>query len=301
MLLKSKLGTGMSAAHTKTIMELILSRFEELTRAERQLANTLMEEYPLSALGSITQLAENASVSSPTVARMVYKLGFSGFPQFQQALRSELSAKISSPIDKHEQWARSAPDTHILNQFTEKVSHNIRRTLAQTNPQTFDQVVRLLTDESSHVYLAGGRITASLANYFFTHLQMIRPGVTDMHSAISAWPHYIIDMNPNDVLVIFDIRRYENDLLRLAKIALRQELTIVLVTDQWSSPVSKHARYKFNCHIEVPSAWDSTIVIMLLLEALIAAIQNSNWPETKKRMKSLEALFDQTRLFRKPN
>ena len=289
----------MSAERSETIKDLILSRFEELTRAERQLANTLMEEYPVSALGSITQLAENASVSSPTVARMVTKLGFSGFPQFQTALRSELSAKFSSPIDKHDNWARSAPDAHILNQFTEKVSQNIRRTLAQTDPETFDRVVELLADDTNHVYLTGGRITASLANYLFTHLQMIRSDVTDIQSATNAWPHYMIDMKQHDVLVIFDIRRYESDLLRLAEIALRQKLTIVLITDQWGSPVSKYARYRFNCHIEVPSAWDSGIVMMLILEALIAAVQNSNWPKTRNRMKSLESLFDKTRLFRK--
>ena len=291
----------MSAKNLDTIMDLILSRFEELTRAERQLANTLLEDYPVSALGSITQLAENAGVSGPTVARMVTKLGFKGFPQFQQALRSELSAKISSPIDKHENWAKSAPDAHILNQFTETVTQNIRRTLEQTDPKTFDHVVELLADCSNHVYLTGGRITSSLANYFFTHLQMIRSDVSDIHSATNAWPHYIIDMKKNDVLVIFDIRRYENDLLRLAEIALKQKLVIVLFTDQWSSPVSKYAKYKFNCQIEVPSAWDSSIVIMLILEALIAALQNSNWPETKKRMKSLEGLFDKTRLFRNLN
>ena len=291
----------MATDNSKTIMELILSRFEDLTRAERQLANTLMEDYPVSALGSITQLAENASVSSPTVARMVTKLGFNGFPQFQQTLRSELRAKISSPIDKHDNWAKNAPDAHILNQFTETALQNIRRTLSQTNPQNFDQVVELLGNSSNHIYITGGRITRSLAKYFFTHLQMIRTDVTDIQSATNAWPHYIIDMKENDVLVIFDIRRYENDLLRLAEIALKQKLTIVLFTDQWSSPVSKYARYKFNCQIEVPSAWDSSIVIMLIVEALIAALQNANWPETKKRMKSLEKQFDKTRLFRKIN
>ena len=291
----------MSAHNSQTIMELILSRFEELTRAERRLANTLLEDYPVSALGSITELADNASVSSPTVARMVTKLGFSGFPQFQQTLRSELSAKISSPIDKHENWAQSAPDGHILNQFTETVSQNIRRTLSQTDPQCFDQVVDLLANTSNHVYITGGRITSSLAKYFFTHLQMIRMNITDMDSATNAWPHYIINMKENDVLIIFDIRRYENDLLRLAEIAVQQKLILVLFTDQWSSPVSKYAKYKFNCQIEVPSAWDSNIVIMLILEALIAAVQNSNWPATKKRMNSLEDLFDKTRLFRKIN
>ncbi len=280
-------------------MEQILGQFDELTHSERQLANSLLKDYPISAMGSITYIAEKADVSTPTVARMIHKLGFKGFPQFQQSLKNELSAKISSPIDKHEIWAKSAPDTHTLNQFTEAVTHNIRRTLNQTDPKEFDSVCKLLADSSKQIFITGGRITRSLAEYFFTHLQMIRSGVTHLHAVTNAWPHYIIDMQKNDILIIFDIRRYENDLLRLAEIAQQRKVSIVLFTDQWGSPVSKYAKYKFNCQIEVPSAWDSCIVISLILEALIAALQNTRWPETKKRMKILEELFDQTRLFRK--
>ena len=66
-----------------TILERIQSLQETLTRAERQLSGKILENYPVSGLGSITRLAEAANVSSPTVARMVQKLGFSGFPEFE--------------------------------------------------------------------------------------------------------------------------------------------------------------------------------------------------------------------------
>ena len=51
--------------------------------------------------------------------------------------------------------------------------------------------------------------------------------------------------------------------------------------------------------IEAPSAWDSSVVILFIIEALISAVETATWQETKDRMKTLEALFDQTRMFRK--
>jgi DNA-binding MurR/RpiR family transcriptional regulator len=66
-----------------TIADSIGKAFATLTRAERQLANTIVENYPVSGLGSITQVAKKAGVSSPTIVRMVKKLGFKGFPEFQ--------------------------------------------------------------------------------------------------------------------------------------------------------------------------------------------------------------------------
>ncbi len=38
---------------------------------------------------------------------------------------------------------------------------------------------------------------------------------------------------------------------------------------------------------------------MFGIEAMIAAVQTENWDDTKDRMQVLEALFDETRLFRK--
>ncbi|HIC80352.1 MAG TPA: MurR/RpiR family transcriptional regulator, partial [Kiloniellaceae bacterium] len=53
-----------------TVAERIRGHFESLTRAERQLANTMLANYPVSGLGSITAVSESAGVSTPTVARM---------------------------------------------------------------------------------------------------------------------------------------------------------------------------------------------------------------------------------------
>ena len=53
------------------------------------------------------------------------KLGFTGFPQFQEKLRAELSAQLQNPISKHDRWSAEAPDTHILNRFATAAIDNL--------------------------------------------------------------------------------------------------------------------------------------------------------------------------------
>ncbi|MGF6174057.1 MurR/RpiR family transcriptional regulator [Ensifer sp. 4252] len=289
-----------SKATSTTVSDVINAHFTALTRAERQLAETLLDNYPVSGLGSITTVAENAGVSTPTVARMVQKLGYKGFPDFQSRLHQELEATISNPINKHDRWAASAPGTHTLNRFADAAMNNMRETLAQIEPREFDEAVALVADRKRNVYLLGGRITRAVADYLFTHLQVIRPGVTEIASNASAWPHYVLDMRHGDVLILFDIRRYEQEMETLAKSARERGVEIVLFTDRWSSPVAKSASKVFRSQIEVPSAWDSSVVILFLVEALIEAVQSTNWDATRDRMKTLEGLFDSTRIFRKP-
>ena len=45
----------------ENIAERLQAKVDSLTRAERQLADTMMENYPVSGLGSITTLAEKAN------------------------------------------------------------------------------------------------------------------------------------------------------------------------------------------------------------------------------------------------
>jgi len=289
----------MGTAQDLTVAERIRSQFDDLTRAERQLANALLENYPVSGLGSITTIAEISDVSTPTVVRMAKKLGFSGFPELQAALRSEVEATISNPITKHNRWTENAPDTHTLNRFADAVMENLGQTLRQLDPDEFDAVAKLLADKERAVHVVGGRLTRSLADYFFTHMQVIRDRMTLVASNSNTWPHYVLNMQPGDVLVAFDIRRYERDILRLAEMATSRGVTLVLFTDQWGSPASKLATHSFHSRIEAPSAWDSSVVTLFILEAIIAAVQTETWEETEDRMKTLEDLFDTTKLFRK--
>lgn len=289
----------MSPVQDQTVADGIRSRFQDLTRAERQLANAILANYPVSGLGSITALAEVSGVSTPTVLRMARKLGYRGFPELQAALRAELEATISSPIAKHDRWAESAPDTHILNRFAEAVTENLRQTLRQIGIAEFDGAATLLRDRDRDVYVVGGRITRSLADYFFTHMQVIRSGLTLIAPNSNTWPHYVLNMKAGDVLVAFDVRRYEHDVLRLAETVTARGVRLVLFTDQWGSPAAKFASHSFRARIEAPSAWDSSVVTLFIVEALIAAVQTATWNETRERMRMLEELFDQTKIFRK--
>jgi DNA-binding MurR/RpiR family transcriptional regulator len=285
---------------TRTVSDVIRVRYDTLTRAEKQLADSLLENYPVSGLGSITTIAENAGVSTPTVARMVQKLGYKGYPEFQLHLHQELEATLSNPIAKHDRWASNAPGTHILNRFADAITANLRETLSELDTTTFEGAAALLRDRGRNIYFVGGRITGALAEYFFTHMQVIRQKTTLISNNSSSWPQYVLNMRAGDVLMIFDIRRYEQEMATLAEAAKANGVVIILFTDVWVSPVAKYAKHVFKVKIEAPSAWDSSVVTLFVVEALIEAVQSAAWEETRERMNSLEGLFERSRLFRRP-
>jgi DNA-binding MurR/RpiR family transcriptional regulator len=271
----------------RTVREAIRAHYPVLTLSERKFAQALLDNYPAAGLASITIAAANAEVSTPTLARLVQKLGFKGYPQFQQALLAELEAKASGPTQRRDQWASEVPESHLLNRFATAVGDNIQQTLANLDSAQFDSATQLLADTDRRLYVVGGRISR------------VRRRITHMTSSSATWPHYVLDMAEGDVLLLFDMRRYETNLLRLAQLANDRGVCVILITDQWASPAAAHARHTFHCWTQIPSAWDSNTSTMMLLEALIAATQEANWPETRDRYERLDSIFDAARLFEK--
>ncbi|MEM7568011.1 MAG: MurR/RpiR family transcriptional regulator [Pseudomonadota bacterium] len=295
-------------AEGRTIAERLRDGFSDLTRAERQLANTLLEGYPVAGLGSITAVASRADVSTPTVLRMARKLGFDGFPEMQAALHAELGAMVSDPLAKRPASGSASPagmrhaeasEDHILNRFAGAVMQNVEASLRHLDVAAFEAIAGRLADPKAQIYIVGGRITHALADYLFTQLQVMRDGVRLLPPGANTWPHDVLGMRPGDTLLIFDIRRYERSLLGLAEMARAQGASVVVITDQWGSPLTASAAHAVHARIEVPSAWDSTIVLSLIVEALLAAVQEADWEGTAARMTRLEGLFDATGLFRK--
>lgn len=282
-----------------TIEDRMRAALPELTRAERQLATHVLRHYPVAALGSITALAKAAEVSTPTVVRLCQKLGFKGYPDYQGALRAEVEVMLVSPLAKHDRWAGGVPDTHILNRFADAVVANLQATLGQIDHSEFDAAAQLLAKRDRKVFAMGGRITHALADYFVTLMKVVRSDVTLLSDMSNTWPPALLDMKPGDVLLVFDIRRYENSVLQLVELAKEQGAEVILITDRWVSPAAAHSRHTLSCHIEAPSAWDSTVSILVLVETLLAAVQSLTWTETEERLKRLETLYDRSRFFRR--
>jgi DNA-binding MurR/RpiR family transcriptional regulator len=282
----------------ETVKTLMRDQMAQLTPSERHLVIVLMQDYPIAGLQSITELAKAARVSTPTVVRMARKLGFDGFTALQDALQTEISAQIKKPITKLDEIGQHDPDAHRLYRFAAAVFANLQGTLARIDQTAFDAAAAVLADTRKQVFIEGGRITRANADYLCNHLQIIRPGVTALGGSSGAWPQVLLDMDAQSVLVLFDIRRYESSLLKLARLAKDRGAMIVLFTDQWGSPIGPLADHSFHCLVGAPSSWDSTIALMLIVEALIAEVQTGLGDDGRDRIEELESMFTATRMFR---
>ncbi|RYE57435.1 MAG: MurR/RpiR family transcriptional regulator, partial [Hyphomicrobiales bacterium] len=89
--------------------------------------------------------------------------------------------------------------------------------------------------------------------------------------------------------VLFDVRRYDPALLETAKTLSRRKAHIVLVTDEWLSPIARHARYCLPCRTETGRTWDANAAVLGVVEAVIARVTELSWDTASQRIGALES------------
>jgi DNA-binding MurR/RpiR family transcriptional regulator len=274
-----------------SIAEHVRDSVGHLTARERKAAQVLLTNYPTAGLAPVAEFAERAQVSAPTVLRFVAKLGFLGYPDFQRQLREELEAQLASPLAKpaRKSGPRS-PRRPFIDPFAEAVVANLQGTFRNLPEDDFSAIVEMLCDRRRSVHLLGGRFTDALARYLAAHLSLVRPHVLHVPSGIGVWRDRLLDVRRRDVLIVFDIRRYQEDVIGFARGAAARGAEIVLVTDQWISPLSRQAKHVLACRVAAPSRWDSNVVLLAVVEALTAAATERLGEFAKTRIEELERL-----------
>ena len=272
------------------IGELVRQRQASLSIAERKLARVLLASYPIAGLESVARFAERAGVSPPTVTRFITKLGFRGYPEFQEVLRHEVQARLSSPLTRyHGEKAPRATDS-LLTSVLEVSKRNLQATLELLSHHDVEEVVDLLSDVRRRVLVLGGRLSGPLARYLAGQLHLLRPGIALVDPERTAAAQQLIDLRKGDVLVVFDYRRYQADTIESARLVAGQGVNVVLFTDPWLSPASAFARQVVVTSVETVGPFDSLVGATAVLEAVVAAVLAKLGPRAQSRMQSLEQL-----------
>jgi len=273
-----------------SLRDMIVGQLAELTASERKIANVILADYPYGGLMPIQELAQAAGVSAPSITRFVAKIGCAGFQDFQRQLIGALKQRELSPVEL--KLTEAPPKgAHFLADYTHRLMHLMTQ-MADTLPvQPVDEACRLIGDPARNIFLLGGRVTDSLARLLSVHLRQIRARVHHLPSDPEQWPDHVLRMRKQDVVILFDMRRYERRLADLAAVISGTRGSVILaVTDRWLSPISQHATLTFALPTDLRTPWDTHVCMLTLIEAIILRVAELDWPSTRSRIGQWDAI-----------
>lgn len=271
-----------------SIKDFIAAASEKLTPTERRIAELVLEDPTLLAFGTVSDLADRADTSRPSIVRFATKLGFEGYTDLQSWIRDQLSLQLSSPSQRiRQQDGSTAP---------------VRSAVEDAIHQTFDALTeqRLLAlsapiAKARNIWILSGETSMAGAHVLHSGLSMIRP---DVHLVVEhSTGRELSSAAPGDTAVVFDFARYRRNSITTARALSDLGVNIVAITDGPLSPLA--ALTKTWCELKIPAVgpFDSSIPAVMAAELLVAQVVNQLGDRARKRIDRLESLWQATGTF----
>lgn len=218
-------------------MDPVASRLEaaypKLPRGERAVARVILDDYPFAALESLRTLADRAGVSPPTASRLVDRLGFTSFTQFQASVRA--GAQDQSRL---REFTAHTPDPDGA---ARELQHGLSSALAAVSAPLLDTAANTLSAARS-VWALGGPLSELAADYLVRQLGSLRPGVRLVPGSAHEQARSLLEVTPQDLVVAYDFRRYSTRTAAFVRASRARGARLLLVTDAWKSPLADHAQ-----------------------------------------------------------
>lgn len=266
----------------------------QLTPSERRIAEIVLSEPELVAFGTVAELAGRANAGAATVVRLANKIGFDGFTGLQQAVQEELSRRLRPAAER----IRQALPTDAVGRTTAIELDNVADTLNGANRATVELAVDLLVDPSRRIVFLSGDASAGVAMQTASELSALRRDVRFVAGNEVAVLRDIALLEPGDVVVAIDLRRYDSWLIDAVHLASSVECDIIAITDSLLSPIAARAVAAFAVAAGSAGPFDSHVGTLALCNALMTACSARLRESATHRLDRFEAVWHEAKALR---
>ena len=260
----------------------------DLTPTQRRIADAALAEPTLLAFGTVSDLADRVGTSRPSIVRFATKLGFEGYADLQQHIRSDLSRRLSRPSERiRSGGGHGASARTVINEAIASVFDAVEG----------DRIAALVTPivQARKVWVLSGETSQAGAHAMQSGLSMVRPGVhwLEEHS----FGTELSDAAPGDTAVVIDFPRYRKQVTLAAGVLADAGVTVVAITDSPLSPLVELADTWSQIKVPAVGPFDSSVPIVAMCELVVAQVALELQDVATDRFDRIEALWDQTETF----
>ena len=181
-------------------------------------------------------MAREVGVSEATVVRTARALGFSGYPQFREAFRSNFLQRMSTVTRVRLSAPARRKETDIAAAVLETEFSNLEATRLRLDPKALGRAVELIINART-VYVVGMRSAYSLAWLLHFSLTLIRARSHLLTLGVGEIPELLEGINGRDVVVGISFERYASATVSLFRACLDQGARGI------ASPTSRRRRW----------------------------------------------------------
>lgn len=279
-----------------SINNLLADNKIQLTEAQKQAAQYIMDHYEESIFLTASKLAKKAGVSEATVVRLAQVLGFDGYPKLQQMLRKSFQDRLTTVTRLERTIQHVRDDGDILANIMQKDIQNLSETLRNISLEAFRQAVTDMQN-ARRIYVVGLRGAHAPALLLALYLRFLEkqaspviPGYGDVWNTLHG-------IGADDLVVGISLPRYTKLTIDILEYAKEKGVRVGAITDSLVSPLARNADWVLVVHSKLDSFIESFTASISLVNALLTALSVHNPEETMRALKEREILWQQKDIY----
>lgn len=269
-----------------TVLQLLEQKMEDLTSAQRKVADYILKNPTDVAFLTIEQLSGHIGVSVASVMRLAYTLGFTGFAQFQKELQEILRNRVAPPT-RLEANLKKLGKHKLLVECAEVQISNIRKTVEFLSDEAIEASLNLISN-AKKIYVFGVRGSLTVANCLDQGLnrlgidcELLIPDSGRLHAVLTK-------LSPEDLLIAVSLPRYAKRTVEAVRIAKTKGAKILSIVEGYSSPLALQSDAFLTCAYESLSFQHSEIGALFVADFLVTGMATRNSKRTKHWLEELE-------------
>lgn len=276
---------------TKSLRERLGEAVQSASKADRALATYMLAEYGNLPFETASSLAAKVSVSEPTVGRFCRSIGYNGFKDLKNNLRSDMGDQPWLIKDRlRDLQERTLAGEDQLTRGLELEMAALVAVYEMAHTPEWDRVVKRLAAAPS-IFVVGFQTERGIAEIFVHQLQYIRDKVHLLDLASGNFAELLATNDKDAALVIFEARRYSKHALLLAEEAKAAGIPVTLVTDPYCDWGHQVADEIFVVPTSFNLFWESTAQMASLANLLVNGVFVELGPQVEERMNDIARLY----------
>lgn len=272
----------------KGFKDRVNSQYESLTRAQKNVANYILQHLDSIPFFTLGDLALKIDVSTTTIIRFARSMGFEGYSEMQAVLQDELRRKISLPnrLDS----INALPRGELLEETVHNDIQNIESTMHALSEDYLEGIVEAVAG-ARRVYILGMRTSYALAYYTGVFLGQILRDVHLVQGNGLIYPEEVLGAGEGDVCIAFLFPRYTKATKSILAWMREQKVKVLLITSTNCAAVEYLADWLIPCEVGGVSLKNSYAAPMCVINYLFAALTMRDRERASDILKKTESLL----------
>lgn len=283
-------------ATTTDLTSKINEKYGRMSKGQKLLANYIIDNYDKAVFLTAAKLGEIIGISESTVVRFASFIGYSGYPEFQQALEEMVRNKLNAS-DRIEITKGGIEQNGVIRQVLSSDALKIKNTMESMDEAAFNNAVESIL-KAKRIYVVGIRTCAPLASFLSFYLNLIFDNVVNLQtSSASELFEQMIHINENDCIIGISFPRYSMRTLKALEFANNRQADVITITDSIHSPMNLYSSCNLIAESDMHAVVDSLVAPLSVINALIVELCRRKQSDVARTLEMVEDVWSEYQFY----